>query len=1746
MKPIHQHFIVAALLLLCAIPVSAQTPIDVTFTPATSTVAVGANVAIQMKVVNFKNIATIQFPIVFNKDVLQLVSVTGAHAALQNFHVDFADPDPNLALTPGKLAVSWNYNGSNQPNGATIAANGVFFTLNFKVLSACSSAVNLSGTANPMIDVTNTSSQAVAVNYQNGAATITAGPCTTNPPTVTPPIQGFHIIANTIYIPSGEVGCMPVTANDFENIQSMAYAMNWNPLILQVVGTRAVKLTPTDIQFGNFNNTGRQSMLWYTPNALNTRPDFSSLYEVCFQAVGNPGTNTLVNINGNGFPQTGGAEILQVNNGTTKDIWRDTTGITDTIFIPGTTAPNNAIAYTAEKDTVVQNVVGCMEVRVANFTNSTYGEFALTYDSVQLQFDHFNLGANPLGLDTSSSSPTNTENFLKFQRLDIVNQAGEDQTLRYLQFAYRNSNGLTLPNNTVAFSACFKAIGAPSVNGTSIPVKIGSYLDPGNAFVPIGAARKTVGAVPIAYTSGSVFIKSASALSATTSVQNATCGGSNGSIALTVTNCGGNPAYNWTGPGINASNINVQNPTGLTAGTYAVTVTCSSGTTTASATVAGASSITLPAPTITSVTCNGGTDGTISIAPTGGGGNYTYVWSGPAGFSSTSANPTGLRFGNNYKVTITDASNCTFISNTYTVPEPNAIGIPPANITMISVKCKGSSDGAITLPAATGGTAPYTYAWTGPSNFTANTQSISGLKAGSYVVVVTDSKNCGYTHTPLQVAEPASVSISSPVVSNVNCSGGNSGAIQVTVTGGTEPYTYSWRNTASGTVVSVLEDPANLAAGSYAVTATDVNSCTATNTATINGSGGTAPNVSNPTVSDVKCFNGTDGAIQITVTGGTAPFNYSWKNTASGTPVSTLEDPANLAAGNYAVTVTDASSCTTTVTATINGPFSPLAVTETHVDAACSGSNTGSINLNITGGWSNSTVAWPSPLLPQTSLPNLAPGSYTATVTDQRGCVVTIPVVVGAASAIALGNYTQSNVTCFGQANGGIVIFPSGGGSGTTYNVSWTGGLSGTAISNLSGGNYIPTVTNQASGCTAVFPAITITEPTPIEIDTTITAQSGATDNGAITVDSVWGGSPSYVFSWTGPNGFTGNTGNLSGLAAGSYLLTITDANLCIYTTVANVVNASDPDPLAGTTVASVKDACSNDGCIKLVIAPTATFVPFTISWNSGTPMVTSQFSPEVCGLMPGIYNITVTDAAGHSTVLPSQIIAQLPTAPVGAVTNEPFDAQMDGSIVLSPVQAGAPLTYKWNTGSMAGALVNLDSGTYIVTVTHSLSGCTSVYSYHLNRKYLPAQGSFGTIVQPGCLNASTGAIAFNFSGGNGPNYQYNWSGPNGFTANTRNISGLPAGTYTLTVVDESGTPYTYDTTLTDQSQLAVTNVNETSFYAGFQVSSSAACDGKATVSFSGQSGDATIAWSNGVNTISNITLCGGAYSVTVTDQLGCSSVWSDSLTAPAGVVPVVVIIAPVTCSGKCDGIAQVGVGGGVAPYVVRWALPGNQFQIDQLVNAASFSIADNLCGGNYAVTITDDNGIVTLTTVTILNPPALTATFNQNLPTRFNSCDGETMITAQGASGTISYSWSGNNGHTGNDARATGLCAGEAVIFTIVDEKGCTTTAGDTIAYPEGGCLLGSPVITPGERDGKNDELYITCAETVENTVEIFNRWGQMVFNVTNYDNNSVVWTGTTRSGATLPEGVYFYVMTFTDDQGTEQRIKGYVNLLR
>ena len=348
-------------------------------------------------------------------------------------------------------------------------------------------------------------------------------------------------------------------------------------------------------------------------------------------------------------------------------------------------------------------------------------------------------------------------------------------------------------------------------------------------------------------------------------------------------------------------------------------------------------------------------------------------------------------------------------------------------------------------------------------------------------------------------------------------------------------------------------------------------------------------------------------------------------------------------------------------------------------------------------------------------------------------------------------------------------------------------------------------------------------------------------------------------------------------------------------------------------------------------------------------------------------------------------------------------------------------------------------------------------------------------------------------------------------------------------------------------SNLAINNVNELSLKpGGTQVSGANLCDGEAAVVFTGQSGSATILWSNGVNTVNNNTLCGGAYSVTVTDLAGCSAVWSDALTVPAAIVSTDESVSP-KCFDQTDGSAKVFVSGGIEPYKVLWS----NGQSDQLVFSNTYSEAVNLAGGTYTVTITDFNLVTQTATVTVPTPQQINVTFTGVDPNNFNACDGERIAFVTGAAAPIIYEWSGSYGHTGDTERAEGLCSGEVLYYEITDAFGCSVSVIDTVPYPVDGCYHVRPVLTPAEQDGNNDFTLITCIdESPSNTVEIYNRWGQLVFQTEGYTNNindpEHTWTGYTRSGQSLPEGVYYYVLTFIDDQGNQHQLKGFINLIK
>ncbi|SMC78367.1 SprB repeat-containing protein, partial [Pedobacter nyackensis] len=321
-----------------------------------------------------------------------------------------------------------------------------------------------------------------------------------------------------------------------------------------------------------------------------------------------------------------------------------------------------------------------------------------------------------------------------------------------------------------------------------------------------------------------------------------------------------------------------------------------------------------------------------------------------------------------------------------------------------NVSCFGGSNGTASVTAS-GGAASYTYSWS-PSGGTGATA--SGLTAGVYDCTITDAEGTVITKN-VTITQPSAPVSGTTVVTNVACFGGNNATINLTPTGGTGPYTFNW----GGGITT--EDRTALAAGSYSVTITDANGCTGTVPVSV-----TQPlAVAGTTlVTNVACFGGTNGSIDLTPTGGTPGYTYNWGGGI------TSQDRISLAAGTYSVTITDANGCTGTVTVSVTQPSAPVSGTTVVTNVACNGGNTGAINLTPTGGTGPYTFNWGGGITTEDRVLLLA-GSYSVTITDANGCTGTVPVSVTQPSAISTATGSQTNVSCFGGTNGSASVSPS-------------------------------------------------------------------------------------------------------------------------------------------------------------------------------------------------------------------------------------------------------------------------------------------------------------------------------------------------------------------------------------------------------------------------------------------------------------------------------------------------------------------------------------------------------------------------------------------------------------------------------------------------------------------------------------------------------------------------------------------------
>ncbi|KAF2518377.1 hypothetical protein EYY60_00170, partial [Flavobacterium zhairuonense] len=400
----------------------------------------------------------------------------------------------------------------------------------------------------------------------------------------------------------------------------------------------------------------------------------------------------------------------------------------------------------------------------------------------------------------------------------------------------------------------------------------------------------------------------------------------------------------------------------------------------------------------------------------------------------------------------------------------------------------------------------------------------SGLAAGNYTCTITDANGCTLVKN-FTVNTPAVLS-STITKTDVSCNGGTNGSATVNVTGGTGAYTYSWAPT-GGTSATA----SGLAAGTYTVTITDANTCIQTQSVTIN-----QPSVLTATTSqtNVLCNGGSTGTATVTASGGTAPYTYQWSPSGG-----TGATATGLAIGNYSCLITDANGCSVTKNFIITQP-SALTATTSQIDATCSAG--GQASVNVSGGTSPYNYLWSPSGATTATVTGLSAGNHSVLVTDNNGCAITKNFIIGTTNTLVAAT-SQTDVLCNGSATGSASVVPSGAPGPFTYVWSPSGGTADTA-SNLPAGNYSVTITS-SNGC-SIVKNFTISQPTALVVtanpQTNVSCNGGA--NGSASVAAT-GGTGAYTYSWA-PSGGTAATA--SGLSAGTYTVTVTDANLCTKT----------------------------------------------------------------------------------------------------------------------------------------------------------------------------------------------------------------------------------------------------------------------------------------------------------------------------------------------------------------------------------------------------------------------------------------------------------------------------------------------------------------------------------------------------------------------------------------------------------------------
>ena len=996
------------------------------------------------------------------------------------------------------------------------------------------------------------------------------------------------------------------------------------------------------------------------------------------------------------------------------------------------------------------------------------------------------------------------------------------------------------------------------------------------------------------------------------------------------------------------------------------------------------------------------------------------------------------------------------------ITEPTSISVTG---TLTDISCNGVSDGALNI-TVTGGTPGYLFTW----NIGETTEDINGLTEGQHRVTVQDSKFCEEIYEAY-VNEPSVLTISDQLITDVSCFGLTDGAVAITVTGGTTPYAYLWDD------ASTVSDLSGLSNGSYLLTVTDNNTCTDAITVTIDQP--LAALTATPVVTSVSCNGDNSGAVDPQPSGGTAPYRYAWND---GSTTTTL---TNQFANFGSVTITDDNDCTISKTFDIDEPDA-LLLSISCTEVSISGASDGSSTILVSGGETAYTYSWSGGTSTTNTVTGLTSGGISVTVTDGNGCIsITNCVIDDPGCSITLTT-SATEALCFGEMTGGISTTVEGGLTPYTYN--WSNSSTTSSITGLLSGTYDLTVSDGA-GCYDYAFGVLVDQPSEalsIGMICNAPSVSGASD-GSSSV-TVTGGTVAgdYTYSWS--NG--GTTSVITGLGAGSYVVTVSDDNNCQVVT-GNSCDLVDPVCNIVLNVTASQVSCQGESNSQGTVTATGGLTPYTYAWTNGETTITAT------GLSIADAQVSVSDASGCSVTESFTVSEPSLMSVVITVSDASCNGATNGAAEVFATAGNGGYTYLWDTNATTALATGLTVGTYDVSV-YDANMCLTVTSATIDQ---PLSTLAVSVVATSAANCgqNNGSITVTGTGGT-PGYGYQWS----TGASSATVSSIP-GDYSVTITDSNGCD------VVDQVSIPG-NDGVTSVTVGV---SDVLCNGASTGSMTltpvGGTSPYTFFWIDG-STISGATvtytgLLAGSYPFNMIDANNCTSTSFGVVDEPTALV-LLTDAGTSACEGASDAGVSVTGSGGEQPYEYSW------------FDGSTVQSLSGLSAGTYGITLTDDNNCVSEEEITITDPSTLLVFLEETDVTCKGGTDGQIQATAVGGTPNYTYEWS--NGAT--TSLITGLDDG-AYVVTVTDDKGCSVTNNEVLTEPLVNFLVFS------EADS------VTCSYDTDGVVRLKSSGGTTPYTYAWNDPSSAVVSEEQTinvfsvTATDLPADVYSF--TFTDAVG-------------